>query len=92
MVQWIGIDDEADIVPVLHSHQLQELLTSESTERTIFDTGPAGDVRLIDSADIGTDLKLANRKIRLAPGRYEIRSNYYESENLMAVFRKFELH
>ena len=87
-VQWLGIDDEADILPALSSRRLQDALADETLEHAVLQTGASGMLRLIDSADVGTDLVQPNRSINLKPGSYDIHAGYIETETLMMIVRK----
>lgn len=88
LVQWLGIDNEADILPALSSKGLEEAFAAEAAEQGMLETGGSGKLKLIDSADIGTDLVQQNCSISLKPGRYNIHAGYFETETLMMVVRK----
>lgn len=88
LVQWLGIDDEADILPALSSKGIEEAFASETAEHGILETGVSGKLKLIDSADIGTDLVQPNRSISLKPGSYNIHAGYFETETLIMIVRK----
>ena len=88
LVQWLGIDDEADILPALSSKALEEAFARETAEQGTLETGVSGKLRLIDSADIGTDLVQPNRSISLKPGSYFIHAGYFDTETVMMIVRK----
>jgi hypothetical protein len=57
LVQWLGIDDEQRIEPILRSEQLMQLLRAPE-EVVEFHTGESGTMRLFDSAEPGDDLSV----------------------------------
>jgi hypothetical protein len=78
LVQWLGINDEQLIEPILRSEQLMQLLRAPE-EVVEFHTGAGGTMRLFDSAEPGDDLRGDSLALTLKPGRYQIRAAYVQS-------------
>jgi hypothetical protein len=57
LVQWLGVDDERLIEPVLRSTALKCLLESSTAELLEFETGFSGTMWLIDAAECGAELR-----------------------------------
>ncbi|WP_430414070.1 Imm21 family immunity protein [Parasphingorhabdus sp.] len=90
LVQWLGVDDEAHIIPALLSKQFEELVSSESAEHILIEIGEPGNLKIIQAADTGSNLKSPNLSINLKSGTYCASSVYFETETLMIVVRRLE--
>lgn len=53
LVQWLGIDDEAEILPALLSPQMPELLASDKAEQCTITVKEPGALRLLQAAECG---------------------------------------
>lgn len=87
LVQWIGVNDEALIEPVLRSTDMRDLLDDPKAERLEFETGSSGVMWLIDASECGKNLQDGYEILRLKPGRYVASAAYYQSADLMIVVR-----
>ena len=90
-VQWIGVDDEAEILPALHSEKFEELLLSEKAEHISVEVHEPGELRVIQAAEIGDNLVAPTIPIKLRPGVYDATSVYLETASLMIVVRRLKL-
>jgi len=88
LVQWLGIDDEAEIYPALVSKEVEKALAGNAAENVTLEVSRSGTFRLIDSTDSGDDLDQPSHAITLKPGRYEMSAAYHETETLIMVVRK----
>lgn len=91
LVQWLGVDDEAEILPALHSKKLEELISSERAEHISIKIHEPGEMRVIQAAEIGDDLVASSIPITLRPGTYDATSLYLETTSLMIVVRRLKL-
>ena len=91
LVQWLGVDDEAEILPALHSKELEDLFSSDQAERTRIQIDEPGEVRIIQAAEIGDDLVAKSTLIKLRSGTYDATSVYLETTSLMIVVRRLKL-
>ena len=89
LIQWLGFDEEKDILLAINSPKLAEALGSADAESIEFATGPSGALRLFDAAERGDDISGESAKLRVRPGTYMVRAGYLETENLMIVVRRF---
>ena len=90
-VQWIGIDDEREIAPVLKSRLVQDRLASSKADMITFNTGENGRMLLLDASDDGSHLIGEHASIELVPGVYVVRANYIETPTMMMVVREIRL-
>ena len=89
LVQWIGVDDEKGIHLVLSSDALAPLLRiSPMPKQLSFRRGFHGAVRLLDSAELGSDLRRDSQLLALLPGSYQVRAAYFEINGIMIVVRE----
>jgi hypothetical protein len=88
LVQWIGINDEANIADALGSRELANVLDNAAAEQIVFSTPSSGVLRLFDAADRG-DMLHSSEVLRLAPGDYCVQAGYLETPGLMIVVRRF---
>jgi hypothetical protein len=88
LIQWIAIDDETQIEPLLLSLELVGMLASKEAEHIEFATGETGRMWLFDSSETGNALKDEHEILALRPGRYLIRANYYNGPALSIVVRE----
>ena len=88
LTQWLWADDEASIESVLKSASIANLLEDFGTETITFDTGRSGRMWLFDSAYSGTELPAGSERLELAPGRYRMRANYFDTQALGIVVRQ----
>ena len=90
-VQWLGVDDEAEILPALHSEKFEELLFGEQAEHISVKVREPGELRVIQAAEIGGELVAPTMPIKLRPGTYDATSVYLETTSLMIVVRRLKL-
>jgi hypothetical protein len=88
LVQWLYADDEQSIESVVKSATIANLLEGPDTETIKFNTGPSGRMWLFDSAYAGDELPDDSELLRLEPGDYRMRANYFESKALAIVVRE----
>jgi hypothetical protein len=88
LVQWIDIDNEADIADALASRELANVLDDAAAEQIVFSTPSSGVLRLFDAADRG-DMLHSSDVLRLAPGPYCIQAGYLKTSGLTIVMRRF---
>jgi Immunity protein 21 len=88
LVQWLGVDDERLIEPLVRSDDVQQMLASPDTEKLEFLTGPSGPLRLIDAAELGNDLRGDSQVLALKPGNYRMRAGYVTSPGVTIVVRE----
>jgi Immunity protein 21 len=88
LVQWLGVDDESLIEPLVRSDSVQKMLASPDTEKLDFQTGPSGALRLMDAAEIGIDLRGDSQVLALKPGNYRMRAGYVTSPGVLIVVRE----
>lgn len=91
LVQWLGVDDETEILPALRSKKLEELASSDRAEHISIKIHEPGEMRVIQAAEIGDELVAPNIPIKLRPGTYDATSVYLETTSLMIVVRRFRL-
>ncbi|MEM0990533.1 MAG: Imm21 family immunity protein [Pseudomonadota bacterium] len=87
-VQWLGVDDEADIAGALQDPIIEDLLSGQDAEHLTFTTSSSGVYRLIDAADRGDELLGQNAQIVIPPGAYDMRATYVDTETLILVVRR----
>jgi Immunity protein 21 len=88
LVQWIGVDDESLIPPLLRSAKLASRLAAPTSEQIAFDSGLTGTMRLFDAGRQGADTEGGHQIIALPPGRYQMRANYFQANSLAIVVRE----
>lgn len=91
LVQWLGVDDEAEILPALCSQKFEELVSGERAEHISIEIHEPGEMRVIQAAEIGDDLVAPSIPIKLRSGTYEATSVYLETTSLMIVVRRLKL-
>lgn len=88
LVQWLGVDDESLIEPLVRSDDVQNMLASPDSEELEFLTGPSGALRLMDAAKLGIDLRGDSQVLALKPGKYRMRAGYFTAPGIMIVVRE----
>ncbi|MBO9467928.1 hypothetical protein J7443_22040 [Tropicibacter sp. R15_0] len=88
LVQWLGIDDEAEILPALRSPQMTELLASDKAEKCTITVKEPGALRLLQAAEIGDNIVAPTLSLRLQAGTYRVSSACSETETLIIIVRR----
>ena len=91
MVQCLGVDDEAEILPALCSQKFEELVSGERAEHISIEIHDPGEMRVIQAAEIGDDLVAPSIPIKLRSGIYDATSVYLETTSLMIIVRRLKL-
>lgn len=88
LVQWIGADNDKQILDAIENGAVLSCLSDVNAERLNYTVKGSGLMHLIDSVDDGNSLCWPYLDIEMPAGEYLIEAGYYEDSNLMLVLRR----